>query len=87
LEEEEALLPMADRNNQMVHSCGAIMERLISLPALAIVPLSGRDRVLKTLNTEDGFNFPGGDKHRPRYERAMAKGLDLKKSVIGRGFG
>ena len=86
LEEEEVILPIANRNDLRVHSCGAVMERLMSVPAPAIFPTTGRDTVLKTLNKEDGYDFPGGDKHRPRYEQVMAKGLDPAKPVIGRGF-
>jgi len=87
LEEEEILLPMTERNNARLHSCGAVMERLVSLPSLVIFPLTGRDKVLKTLNKEEGWSFPGGEKHRPRYEKAMATGLDQTRPVIGKGFG
>ena len=86
LEEEEVLLPMVDRDSRRVHSCGATMRRLISLPSPAICRMTGRDTVLQTLNKEGGYDFPGGDKHRPRYEQAMAKGLDPPKTTIGKGF-
>jgi putative FmdB family regulatory protein len=86
LKEEEVILPMSERNNRRVHSCGAVMERLMSVPAPAIFLETGRDTVLDTLNKGGGHNFPGGDKHRPRYEQAMAKGLDPPKPVIGKGF-
>lgn len=71
----------------MVHSCGGVMERLMSLPAPAIFPMTGRDNVLKTLNKEDGYDLPTQRSDRPRMEQALAKGLDLPKPVIGRGFG
>jgi len=87
LEEEEKILLMGDRDNAIIHSCGAVMERLMSLPAPATIPLNGRDKVLKTLNKEDGWSFPGGDKHRSRYENAMAHDLDETRPVVGIGFG
>lgn len=77
---------MSERNNRRVHSCGADMERLMSLPALAIFPMTGRDNVLKTLNKEDGYDLPARKGDRPRMEQALAKGLDPYKPVIGRGF-
>lgn len=86
LKEEEVILLMANRNDTRVHSCGAVMERLMSIPCPAIFKIYGKDTVLKTLNKEDGHGFPGGDKHRPRYEQTMAKGLNPVKPVIGRGF-
>lgn len=77
---------MANRNDTRVHSCGATMARLMSAPCLAVFRVSGKDIVLRTLNKEDGADFPGGDKHRPRYEQAMARGLDQTRPVIGKGF-
>jgi len=60
----------------------------IPIPIAVVVKISGREQVLKTLNKEEGgYSFPGGDMHRPRYEQAMAKSLDLPKKVVGRGFG
>jgi len=86
LEEEEILLPMADRNNTRIHSCGAVMERLMSLPALAIIPETSRDKVRATLNKEKGYDFPGGTKHRPRYEQMMSKGLDYERPLEDKVF-
>lgn len=78
---------MAERNTPKIHSCGVTMERLLSIPALVLFPLTGRDVVLKTLNKEDRYTFPGQNKHRPRYEQAMAKGLNPERPVVGKGFG
>jgi len=51
------------------------------------MPQTGRDRVLGTLNQEEGASdFPGGDMHRTRYEQAYAKGLDPPRQTVGRGF-
>jgi len=86
LKEEEVILPMADRNNTRLHSCGASMERLMSVPFVSVMRIYGRDEVLKTLNKEDGYDLPTRKSDRPRMERALAKGLDPPKRVIGRGF-
>jgi len=87
--EQEAILPVSEVTVvQLCSNCGKLTERRISLPYPAIVLVGGRERVLKTLNKEEGgYSFPGGDMHRPRYEQAMAKSLDLPKKVVGRGFG
>lgn len=86
LEEEEVILPMAERNNRRLHSCGATMERLMSLPAPAQYPLTGRDKVLSTLNKEGSYDLPTQPADRPRMEAAMARGLDQTRPVIGKGF-
>ena len=86
--EEEVILHFSEATAQVCANCGKPTERRISLPQPAIVPVGGREAVLKTLNKEKGgYDFPGGDMHRPRYEQAMAKGLDPPKEVVGRGFG
>jgi len=87
LEEQEAILPMGKRDNARIHTCGSPMQRLPTFPSPAQFPVTGRGRVLATLNQEQGAqDFPGGDMHRNRYEQAMAKGLDQTQPVSGRGF-
>jgi len=87
--EQEAILPLSEvMVVQLCSSCGKPTERRISVPQPAIFPIGGRERVLKTLNREEGgYKYPGGDMHRARYDQAMAKGLDPPKQVVGRGFG
>lgn len=87
--EQEVILPFSQATVvQPCSNCGKPTERRLSLPQPAIILVGGREQVLRTLNKEEGgYNFPGGDMHRPRYEQAMAKGLDPPKEVIGRGFG
>jgi len=73
--------------DQFCADCGRKTNRRLSLPQPAIIVQTGRGKVLGTLNNEPGApTFPGGDMHRPRYEAAMAKGLDQTRTVIGRGF-
>jgi len=88
LEKEEDTIPMADRNDTRVHSCGAVMERLISLPSLAILKVYGRDTLLDTLNAEHKRPVVDGTPVRSRRSHeALTRGLDFVNPVIGRGFG
>ena len=85
--EKEVSLLIAERNDPQYCTCGAQLNRRMSLPAPAIVPIGGRDKVLKTLNRESGgYAYPGGEKHGARYDQAMARGLDPVKSVVGVGM-
>ena len=87
LEEEEALVPMANRNDSRFHSCGAVMQRLISAPCLTIIKVYGRDSVLDTLNGEDRYARKDGRPVRSnRSQMALARGLDQTRPVIGKGF-
>lgn len=86
--EVEVSKPMKDVRLPEAHVCGTAMQRRFGPFAIVAAPDSGRQKVLKTLNKEEGgYGFPGGDMHRPRYEQAMARGLDQTRPVIGRGFG
>ena len=74
---------------RMECSCGKDMRRRFSICSVSI-PLTGKDKVLKTLSKEDGFDFHGGDKHRKRYEQTMAKGLNYQRPLeekVFTGFG
>lgn len=86
--EQEVRLPFSQASVvQMCASCGKPTEKMISLPHPAIFQVTGRDKVVKTLNKEQGgYSFPGGAKHSRRYSEAMAKGLDQTRPVIGKGF-
>lgn len=84
--EREVLLPFSKVGKFQECACGQGMRRKFSLAHFAMVE-TGRDKVLGVLNQEEGAgNFPGGDKHRGRYEKAMARGLDLPKTTVGIGF-
>lgn len=84
---KEAILDYEERNEPQVCACGSLMQRKVSLPAKAIIPFTGKDKVLKVLNKEEGFGFPGkGDKHRKRYEKSFSAGLDPPKKTAGVGF-
>lgn len=85
-EDEEVILPMAERGNPRIH-CGIEMRRVLEVPAPAITPMTGRDISLKTLNGEDGHDFPTREGDRQRMEMALAKGLDQKPPTTGRGYG
>ena len=82
----EIMLPMSEAGQIPTCECGNKMRRRFS-PVFFTMAQTGRERILGTLNKEEGAQtYPGGDKHRTRYDQAMAKGLDPPKPVIGRGF-
>ena len=87
---KEAILDYEERNEPQAQTCGSTMQRKVSLPAKAIIPETGKDKVLSTLNQEKGYKFPGDDKHRPRYEQAMGSGLTYERPLeekVFQGFG
>jgi len=64
--------------------CHLDMIRAYRTPTNIIMPQTGREKILGTLNQEEGAQtFPGGDKYRDRYEKAMAKGLEPEHSKFG----
>ena len=71
------MLPMSECDNPPIHSCGTKMKRVFT-PFNTWKIVTGREKVYKTLNKEDGYDFPGGNKHRKRYEQVLAKGLEQK---------
>lgn len=84
-EEAERLLSMGDRNLPQECECGGSLGRLMTAPSI-IVPATGRETVLKTMNKESGYSLPTIPSDRPRLEAVLAKGLDQRRPVIGRGF-
>ena len=84
--EREYYLPFSESGKKLNCECGKVMWRKFS-PVNFTMPSTGRDTVLGTLNQEEGAGkFPGGDKHRARYEQAMAKGLDYQSPLEERVF-
>jgi len=82
----EIILPMSEAGERQICDCGQALRRKFSVVPF-IMPQTGRDNILGILNQEEGAgDFPGGDMHRARYSKAMAKGLDPPKQTIGRGF-
>ena len=79
--------PMSEAGQKQACDCGQAMRRIFS-PVRVTMVQTGRDNILGILNQEEGAqDFPGGDKHRARYSKAMAKGLDPPRQTVGRGFG
>lgn len=79
----EVQLPMSEARQMPTCECGQKMRRKFS-PINFNMPQTGRDKVLGTLNQEEGAqDYPGGDKHRARYDRALARGLDQRESQCG----
>ena len=84
---EETVLPMESRNNRRLHSCVAVMQRLISLPGKAIVITYGRDKLLDTLNFEEKRPVVDGTPVRSRRsKRALTRGLDYMVPVEEKVF-
>jgi len=85
--ERELILPFSESGKKPKCQCGQLMRRKFS-PVNFTMPKTGKDDVLDTLNKEEGrkYDYPGGDMHRARYDKALAKGLDPPKPVIGKGF-
>jgi putative FmdB family regulatory protein len=82
----EVSRPMSRAGDSQPCKCGRVMRRVFSYGGFTM-PETGRDRVLGTLNQEEGAqSFAGGDMHRARYEKAMAKGLGPPRPTIGTGF-
>lgn len=83
----DKFLPMIDRNLPQECECGGRLERLMSTPNV-LVPVTGREQVLKTLNKEEGGDhLPTVPSDRPRMEAALARGLDQRRpTAVGRGF-
>lgn len=84
--EREVTLPFSESGREQKCNCGQVMRRKFS-PIPFSMPQTGRDRVLGTLNREEGAQtYPGGEMHGARYDQAMARGLDPPKQVVGRGI-
>jgi len=61
---------------EVCEKCGSLSSRIVSLPGLSVIPLTGKDKVLKTLNKEDGRRLPTNPSDMPRLESALSKGLN-----------
>lgn len=83
--EREITLPFSESNKKLDCECGQVMRRKFSLAHFTVVA-TGKDKVLRVLNKEGGYDFPGGEKHRKRYEQTFATGLDPSSPTIGVGF-
>jgi putative FmdB family regulatory protein len=81
-EQVEKIIPISERDTPFIHSCGATMERLMSVPLPAIFITTGRDKVINTLNNENGKGVRS-----ERSTMALARGLDQPHNTIGIGFG
>ena len=87
LEKEEGLVDMANRNDKRLHSCGAIMDRLMSLPSIAIFKVYGRDKVKDTLNDEEVYAKKDGRSVRSeRSQDALYRGIDYVRPLEEKVF-
>ena len=87
LEKEEDMIPMANRTDTRFHSCGAVMENVMSVPRLAVLKVYGNDTMLDTLNAEEKRPYVDGTPVRSKRSKdALTRGLGFVKPVIGTGF-
>lgn len=78
---------MANRNDTRFHSCGAVMERLMSVPCPAIFKIYNKDKALNTLNEEAKHPvINGGAVRSRRSQRALASGLDYVRPLEDKVF-
>jgi putative FmdB family regulatory protein len=86
-EEKEIILSIQDSDSPQRCNCGELMIRKVSLPQPAIFVVTNRERLVGTLNDEEGgYQFSGAGKHGKRYKSVIGKSLENPKPVIGRGF-
>ncbi|KKN11728.1 hypothetical protein LCGC14_1023560 [marine sediment metagenome] len=87
LEKEDALVDMADRNKPRLHSCGAVMDRLVSIPRLAFIRAYPKDKILDTLNEEARHpSINGAPVRSERSRKALASGLDYVRPLEDKVF-
>ena len=79
----ECILGMGERNlPQVCPGCVHSMSRIVELPGSAIIPETGREKVLANLNSKDD-----GHGNYPHHKAAMWGGLNQTSPVVGRGLG
>jgi putative FmdB family regulatory protein len=87
LVKEEHLLPIANRDDTRLHSCGTAMERVISAPYPALFKTTNRNKVLDTLNAEADHPVVDDSPVRgKRSQMALAKGLNYTRPLEERIF-
>lgn len=76
-QETEVILPIEDIDvPQKCSRCGEIMTRVVSLPHPAVFIVTNRNRLMNTINNDDGgYKMPGANKHRKRYEEVIGRSL------------
>ena len=79
----EVIHSMDDLGIPQIHSCGNPMARKPSLFSFSF-PEDNRARIMKALNGE--VPLPATSQDRPRIEKALARGMDRNRPIIGKGF-
>lgn len=78
--EVEKILPMQDRDVETVCDCGGSMRRLMSVPSLVVMAMTGKDKILDTLNGErKGVRSK-------RSQDALYRGIDYQRPLEERVF-
>ncbi|KKL85962.1 hypothetical protein LCGC14_1949510 [marine sediment metagenome] len=81
------MVSVANRNDKRLHSCGATMDRLMSVPRLTFIKAYSKDKILDTLNEEAKRpSINGGEVRSRRSQRALASGLDYVRPLEDKVF-
>ena len=81
---EEVILPVANRNDSIVHKdCGEMMQRLMSLPLPAIFIQTARGMALDSINNG---GIPNNPKYKEKAERAVMQGFERNRPMLYSGF-
>lgn len=80
----DVFVPMNGTKEPIGCSCGGEMVRVFSPPLRINIPVSSKGALLNALNKDNGFDLPARPEHRPRMEKALARGLDYEKPIVGK---
>ena len=80
LVDEEVMLPMSERNNTQVHSCGSVMQRLMSLPSSPVIKHTAKDMALASIN--DRNSLPDNPLYKAKAQQAIMQGLNDSPKVF-----
>ena len=83
--EIETYLPLSQRDNKQSCECGEVMQRKISIPAIAIMVPTGKDMALESLNSKHG-GLPGGTDLKDKATAFAAAGIDRIRPVEEKVF-
>ncbi len=68
-EDEDVVVPISNRNDKRLHSCGIEMQRIITIPRLVLMKPTGKSMALDALNSKDTAHM------KPEMKALAAAGL------------
>lgn len=57
VEDEDSVVPMSNRDDKRLHSCGVEMQRIVTVPRLVLMKQTGKGMALDALNSKDTFHM------------------------------